>query len=438
MLQPFQAYIQKWCKTTDKILLAVSGGLDSMVMLHLFSQLKQSFGVAHCNFQLRGAESERDEAFVKTMCGKLNIPFHSKRFETNNYAIEKGLSIQMAARELRYEWFEELRQAEDFEYVATAHHLNDSIETILLNLTKGAGLEGLMGIRAQNKKVIRPMLFATREEIEKYAAENGIAWREDQSNASDDYQRNFIRHQIVPRLKELNQSLEKTMMESITKMQGAANLINATVAEWKKKFVRHEGDRLLLDKKGISEASDSTIMLWEVLKPFGFNYGQCESIVNVLEGQSGKRFSSKTHELVIDRLEVIVSEQSVVMGEVLIERGESFIPLGKWQLKIESKKKTELVADRSIALLDEAKLAYPLVWRKWRAGDSFQPLGMKGKKKVSDFLIDEKVSVIDKESVTVLESAGEIVWVVGMRVDERVKVREGTERVVQVIVQAHR
>jgi tRNA(Ile)-lysidine synthase len=432
MLQPFQVHIQTWCKTTDKILLAVSGGLDSMVMLHLSSQLKQSFGVAHCNFQLRGAESERDEAFVKTMCSKLNVPSHSKRFETNNYAIEKGLSIQMAARELRYGWFEEFRQVEGFEYVATAHHLNDSIETILLNLTKGAGLEGLMGIRALNKKVIRPMLFATREEIEKYAAENRIAWREDLSNASDDYQRNFIRHQIVPRLKELNPSLEKTMQESMTKMKGSANLINAAVAEWKKKFLRHEGDKLLLDKKGISESSDSTMMLWEVLKPFGFNYDQCENIVKTLDRQSGKRFSSNSHELVIDRTEVIVLQQNIVMGAVLIERGESLVSLGKWQLEIESKKETELVADLSIALLDGAKLTYPLVWRKWRAGDSFQPLGMKGKKKVSDFLIDEKVSVIDKESVTVLESAGEIVWVVGMRLDERVKVIEGTMRVVEL------
>jgi tRNA(Ile)-lysidine synthase len=432
MLKPFQANIQTWCKTTDKILLAVSGGLDSMVMLHLFSQLKQSFALAHCNFQLRGEESNLDEAFVKNKCDSLGIPFHSKRFETNNYAIEKGLSIQMAAREMRYEWFEELRQTEGFDYVATAHHLNDSIETILLNLTKGAGLEGLMGIRTQNKKVIRPMLFATREEIERYVAENRIAWREDQSNASDDYQRNFIRHQIAPRLKELNPSLEKTMQESMTKMKGAANLINAAVAEWKKKFVRHEGDKLLLDKKGISETSDSTIMLWEILKPFGFKYDQCEDIANSLSGQSGKRFSSKTHELVIDRTEVIVSKQIVAIGEVLIERNDSLVSLGKWQLKIEPKKKTELLADLSIALLDGAKLTYPLVWRKWRAGDSFQPLGMKGKKKVSDFLIDEKVSVIDKESVTVLESAGEIVWVVGMRLDERVKVIEGTMRVVEL------
>ncbi len=410
-----------------------------MVMLHLFRESGYQMGVAHCNFQLRGAESDGDEKFVREKCRQWDVAFYSHHFDTNNYASEKGLSTQMAARALRYVWFDELLQKEGFYYLATAHHLNDSIETILLNLTKGAGMEGLMGIPVQNKKIIRPMLFATREEIENYAAEEGIAWREDRSNQSDDYQRNFIRHQVVPKLKEINPSLEKTFQETICKLQGAAEMMFASVEQWKKKYQKVERDKILLDKKGFENllnANYHTLLLWEVVKVYGFNFNQCENIIKALHGQSGKRFSSYTHELIIDRTQLILSAPALALEEVLIQQGQASATLGKWTMKIQSQEKSMLVSNPLVATLDEAQLHFPLIWRKWKGGDYFYPLGMKCKKKVSDFLIDEKVSVTDKESVTVLESGGEIAWVVGMRVDERFKVTLGTERILQFGLQA--
>jgi tRNA(Ile)-lysidine synthase len=431
VLQPFQVHIQKWCKTTDKILLAVSGGMDSMVMLWLFQQAGYAVAVAHCNFQLRGVEADGDEEFVKAKCAQWNIPFFCKHFDTNNYASEKGLSIQMAARALRYEWFNELLEKEKMDWVATAHHLNDSIETVLLNLTKGTGIEGLLGIPAQNKKIIRPLLFATREEIENYAAEEGIAWREDKSNESDDYQRNFIRHQVVPRLKEINPSLEKTLQETIYKLQGANEIISSSVEEWKQKHQKIEGDKIMLDKSGLSGAS--SLMLWEVVKTYGFNFDQCENIIKALGGQSGKRFSSNSYELIIDRENLIVAKHEENWMEVRFESDQQEVCLGNKKLTLEITDYTGLpTADKNQATVDEGLIQSALTWRKWRAGDFFFPLGMKNRKKISDFLIDEKISLADKDSLTVLECNGEIVWVVGHRLDDRFKVTGKTKRVIKI------
>jgi tRNA(Ile)-lysidine synthase len=414
--------------------LAVSGGMDSMVMLQLFRQSGYQVSLAHCNFQLRGGDSDEDEKFIRGKCAQWNIAFYSNRFDTNYYANENGFSTQMAARELRYNWFNELLQKEGFDYLATAHHLNDSIETILLNLTKGTSIEGLMGIPAQNKKIIRPLLFATREEIENYAAQEGITWREDKSNQSNDYQRNFIRHQVMPKLKEINPSLEKTFQETIYKLQGAAKIMTSAVEEWKLKHMKTEGDKIFLDKKGVGGAS--TLMLWEVVKPYGFNFDQCEDIIKALDGQSGKRFLSTAHELIVDRTQLVLFAQAMALEEALIQQGQGTATLGKWSMTIKSQEKSTLLADPLVATLDESRLHFPLVWRKWKAGDYFYPLGMKGKKKVSDFLIDEKVSLAEKESVTVLESAGEIAWVTGRRIDERFKVSAGTTKAFELWLQA--
>ncbi len=431
MLTQFQFHIQEWCKTTDKILLGVSGGIDSMVMLHLFRQSGYQVGVAHCNFQLRGVESDEDENFVRRNCRQWDIAFYSHRFDTKNYATEKGLSTQMAARELRYTWFNELLQKEGFDYLATAHHSNDSIETILLNLTKGAGLDGLTGIPAQNKKIIRPLLFITQEEIEKYAAEEEVLWREDQSNQSDDYQRNFIRHQIVPKLKELNPSLEKTWQETIYKLQGASEIISTSVEEWKSKNQKIEGDKIVLEKKGFDNSK--RVMLWEIVKPYGFNFDQCENIINALGGQSGKRFLSNTHELIVDRESLILTEHQENWEQVSIESSQQEVSLGAKTLKFETADCTGLpISDKNQAIVDEGLVRFPIIWRKWKPGDFFFPLGMKNRKKISDFLIDEKVSLADKDSLTLLESNGEIVWVVGHRIDDRFKVTDQTRRVIRI------
>jgi len=406
--------------------LAVSGGVDSMVMHHLFQQCGFNIGVAHANFQLRGNESEGDEKFVKEICEKNSIPFFTRKFETESYAKSNHISIQMAARELRYQWFHELLTEHQYNFIATAHHLNDSIETVLLNLVRGSGLEGFDGIASKNEKIIRPMLFATRLEIENYAKESKIEWREDRSNATNDYSRNFIRHQVYPLLKELNPSLEKTFDESIVKISGAVELMETGIAQWRQKFKKKKENQILLDKKGFEPIKNKKSILWNLIKSFGFNFDQCGQIITALNGQPGKRFASSQFELVIDRDHLIISKIQSELSETLIESNQTEASLGNFKLKIEKKEKIDFKDDPSVAFLDADKLKFPLRWRKWKPGDSFQPLGMNHKKKLSDFLIDQKISIADKEATTVLESGNEIVWVTGKRIDERYKVNNST------------
>ncbi len=414
--------------------MAVSGGLDSMVMLQLFYQAGFSVNVAHCNFQLRGDESEEDKKFVEEKCKHNSIPFYSYPFDTKNYAKQHGLSIQMAARELRYAWFNELLITHGFDFISTAHHLNDSIETVLLNLTKGTGIAGLKGISVQSNKIIRPLLFLTRQQIEIYAAEQGVTWREDHSNQTDDYQRNFMRHQVIPKLKEINPSLEKTFLETMLKMQGTAEIFEGAIEQWKKENQKIDGDKILLNKQGLRENSftHNTILLWEILKKYGFNFDQCESMMNALTSQSGKKFISATHEMVIDRTHLMLLPSPSTFQEVVIHEGQAEAILGRIHLAIQCLENTKIVPDPSMAYIDSARLNFPLMWRKWKEGDYFYPLGMKHRKKLSDFLINEKISVIDKESLTVIAAQGEIVWVVGHRIDDRFKVTSETKQVLQM------
>ena len=405
-----------------------------MVMLDLFRQSGFQIQVAHCNFQLRGAESDQDENFLKAKCEKSNIPFHYIHFDTNNYATEHGLSIQMAARELRYHWFKQLKESEELNWIATAHHLNDSVETLLLNLTKGTSLDGLLGIPERNNDVIRPLLFATRQDIENYAAENSIAWREDESNQTDDYQRNFIRHQVIPKLKELNPRFENSIDRTIQKLKGSAGIVSLALENWKKLFLKTENGKLLLAKAGFQNSFGegyTTSLLWELLKDYGFHFDQCQNIFHALDGQPGKRFLSSTHELIIDRENLILFLLPVHLMEVSIESDQTKVSLGNQKLKFESTINSGTIkSDKSEAILDESLVHFPITWRKWKVGDYFFPLGMKNRKKISDFLIDEKVSVADKDLLTVLEANGEVIWVVGHRIDDRFKV---TERTIQIL-----
>jgi tRNA(Ile)-lysidine synthase len=429
VLKQFQDHIarHRLCKATDKILLAVSGGLDSMVMLHLFHTVGFSISVAHCNFQLRGEESESDERFVQDWCARLKVPIYCKQFDTNNYAWENGLSIQIAARELRYAWFDELLKAEKLDRLATAHHLNDSLETVLLNLSRGTGIEGLAGIPLENKYVIRPMLFASRAEIEAYAKTEGIGWREDSSNFTDDYQRNFLRHHVIPKLKEINPSLEHTFFNTLEKVRGGVELMNEGYRQLRSRFVIQKEGKTFIGKSAFQSFQYPASVLWEMVKSFGFNLEQCEEIIQSLSGQSGKRFLAPGHQLVIDRESLIISARQDFWEQVEIQVAQAEAVLGPWRLEI---KKSEPIptAGLSEAILDLDCLQFPLLWRKWKAGDSFCPLGMSHHKKISDFLIDQKISMADKDLVTVLESSGEIIWVVGHRVDNRYKITSHTKQ----------
>lgn len=416
--------------------MAVSGGMDSMVMLHLFLQAGFSVAVAHCNFQLRGEESDEDENFVAAKCKKWGIPFHSIRFDTNNYAIQHGLSIQMAARELRYNWFHQVKEKENADWIATAHHLSDSVETVLLNLTRGTGLDGLVGIAHKNDFVIRPLLFATHKEVANYAAETGVIWREDRSNETDDYQRNFVRHQIIPKLEQINPAFEQSIAKMVERLSGDGAILTQAIEVWKKQFQKNENDKVILAKKGFEPNLDdsyNSALLWRIVRGFGFHFDQCKKIVHALNGQSGKKFLSTSHQLVVDRELLILAPLSSELAEVTIDEGQVNAYLGNKQLTfLTTINGSSLFSKENATMLDRASIRFPLIWRKWKAGDSFFPLGMTGRKKISDFLIDQKVSLIEKEAISVLESAGEIAWVVGYRIDDRFKVKTTTEHVLLI------
>jgi tRNA(Ile)-lysidine synthase len=384
-----------------------------MVLLHLFVNSGFNVTAAHMNFGLRGEESDGDEAFVKARCAHLGVFFLSKAVSTKNYATGKGISVQMAARELRYEWFAELMRSKEGSVVATAHHVNDSGETMLLNLIRGTGIDGLTGIPVQNKGIIRPLAFATRKQIEHYAAEHTITWREDESNLDDHYQRNFIRHQVMGLLKQINPSIEDTLSRNSSRLGGERELIERSLADLTKSYTPDKNNNVRIPKKALDGFIHKAGVLLRLIEPFGFNFSTAESIVGAMKGQPGKIFLSATHALVVDRDDLIISFSQSPEVEVTI-RETTDVSFGN---------------DPNVAHLDADMIRHPLVTRRWKEGDAFQPLGMKGKKKVSDFLIDEKISLLEKQSVTVLVSGDDIVWLVGLRIDDRFKITSATRRV---------
>jgi tRNA(Ile)-lysidine synthase len=370
-------------KTTDKILLAVSGGIDSMVMLHLFQCARFSVGVVHCNFQLRGEDSIADEELIKADCEKHHIPFYVKRFDTKSYANDNGLSIQMAARELRYTYFEHLLTAHSYDYLATAHHLDDVLETVLLNMAKGSGIEGLSGIPVKINKVIRPLLYASKEQIQHYAATERLMWREDTSNNKQDYQRNFLRHEIVPRLKEINPSLQETFRNTLERLVGANELLKIYLNSVRQEAFQLSHGLLHITKKNILETSAPAVLLWELIKEMGFNFEQCQNITK--EHQSGKIFLTSSHQLTVDREHfIILPKCDEKFATVHIQPTDTIVVNGSdtLDLVVVSKDVFQLVRSQTVAQLDIDKIKYPLVWRSWKPGDYFVPLGMNQKKKL--------------------------------------------------------
>lgn len=422
------------CKTTDKILLAVSGGLDSMVMLHLLRTAGFSLAVAHCNFQLRGAEADADERLVEETCRQWSIPFFARRFDTQAYATTHGISIQMAARDLRYNWFEALAASENCDCIATAHHFDDVIESVFLNLVRGTGIDGFQGIQAKKGNVIRPMLFATRLMITTYAHAENIRWREDASNDSDDYRRNYLRHQIIPRLADLNPSFADRFRDTHARMLGARALMLAFVEGVRLRAVKSQDHLMHMEISEIRASPAPAVLLWELIKALGFSYDHCRQIVE--DHQPGKIFQSPSHQLLVDRTQYIIGQRQVSeeFAARTLERGQQWVGAPPFLLSAAEVPVAEfrLVKNPSLAQLDLDRLQFPLVWRRWQAGDYFVPLGMQQEKKLSDFLIDLKVPFNSKADITVLESGKEIVWVVGLRISDRYKVVADTRRVLVI------
>ncbi|MEZ4947719.1 MAG: tRNA lysidine(34) synthetase TilS [Cyclobacteriaceae bacterium] len=434
MLHAFTHALSRLCSPDQRILLAVSGGIDSMVMLHLFHQVGYKIGVAHCNFQLRGAASDEDERLVKQTCEQLNIPFHAIRFETNNYAAVNRFSTQMAARELRYAWFREVMQAHTYHKLATAHHLNDNLETTLLNFVRGTGISGIKGIPPTTDNIIRPLLAFTKKELVDYASDHQLTWREDASNATDDYDRNQLRHQVIPKLQELNPALEDTFKRTNQRLQGAAAVFQLGLSHLRQLFVREEKNRITISTDLLQHIAFPEVVLWELLKDYGFNHTQCADAVAAAD-QSGKIFHSASHQLTIDRNTWIVSPLATELSPTAIQATDKKVTLGAWQLTLETTTNSSFSTDPATAQLDASKITFPLTWRKWKEGDTFAPLGMDNQKKLSNFFIDAKVPRADKDVATVLESNGNIIWVVGYRIDNRYKITAQTKDVLQLTLQ---
>lgn len=438
MLEGLLTYInrEKLFDKNDTILLAVSGGMDSIVLCDLFAKAKFKFGIAHVNFGLRGDESDADEVFVKKFAVKLKVPFYTTTFETENYAKEHQLSIQMAARILRYSWFEEIRSKHNYNYIATAHHMNDSAETLLLNIAKGTGIGGLHGILPKNGNLIRPLLFAQKESILDYVVENQIIWREDSSNESIKYQRNFIRQEIVPKLKEINPNFEETINRTIEKVTEIELFFQKEVTKFKNQNLIFENGNTFLPFSHLQENPSLKAIYTAILGEYNFNHDQVRAIFESLEGEAGKSFISPSHVLVKDRTAFVISPQNILKDFGTFELGiedieKSQIELNNFKLKFtvqEIEKDHKLKTSVKTASLDFDTLKSPLKIRKWKEGDWFCPLGMNKKKNISDFLNAEKVPLNIKKDVQVITSNGSIIWVIGYRIDNRFKITDKTTK----------
>jgi len=429
---------KKLLEPKQKVLAAVSGGIDSMVMLHLFEKSGFDYGIVHCNFQLRGAESDSDEEFVKTQVLIHGVPAYFKRFDTEEFAQINGISIEMAARELRYEYFEKIRTENGYDYIATAHHSDDLIETFFLNLSRKTGIKGLTGIKGKSGKIIRPLLFASRADIEKYASEQYIEFREDSTNNEVVYQRNFLRNKILPLFSQLNPSFKKNLLASIENLKDAEAVYSGFFETEKQKVIENATDSQIIEIEKLKKSPHPKLLLLEILSEYNFNPTVVDEVFLSLEGDSGKQFFSKTHRLVKDREKLFVSTIEEKENKIFYIEADDIELFAPVDIIIEKfiGKSFKIRKEPNFACLDLAKLEFPLLIRKWQQGDYFQPLGMKGFKKVSNFLIDEKIPVHQKENTWLLCSGEKIVWVVGMRIDNRFKINAKTTEVIKLEIKS--
>ncbi|MBF8149962.1 tRNA lysidine(34) synthetase TilS [Winogradskyella sp. F6397] len=437
MLVEFKNHIDKNLSFLKecKLLIAISGGIDSVVLAHLCQTLGLNFSLAHCNFNLREEESNKDEDFVIDLAEGLDVEVFIQNFDTEVYANQHKRSIQMAARELRYDWFKDLAEQLNFDYILTAHHADDNLETFLINFTRGTGLNGLTGIPMINANVARPLLPFSRVQIEAYAKDKNIRWREDASNASRKYLRNKLRHEVVPILKEINPQLLDSFQNTLSNLSDTALIVDEQLRDFTERAIVSKDN--LGTTYRISEfknTSNPKAYLFEVFKPYGFP--EWNDVVDLLEAQSGKLVKSNTHRLIKHRDHLILtalcrsepSEASLIIEE---NNTKTETPFGHLFFD-----EVDAISGTSkhIIYVDKDLLKFPLELRLWKEGDRFQPLGMTGKKKVSKYLKDEKTSLVEKENTWVLTSGDYVIWVVGKRADERFKITKTTKSILKVSV----
>ncbi len=420
----------------DTLLVGVSGGIDSVVLVDLLYHAGLAFAIAHCNFNLRGKESDQDEIFVKSLAAFYDKQYFHQSFNTVEVAQDRGISVEMAARDLRYTWFEETRKNHHFDWIVVAHHRDDQVESFMLNLARGTGISGLTGMKIVNGKIVRPILFVSRKEVEEYAESKHLHFREDCTNALTDFQRNKIRHLVLPLMEDLNPSFRDSMIETISHLRDTSAIYFQAIERARELVVRKTttGDPELSVTE-LKLLNPVSAYLFELLKPYHFNSDVVHDLVQVLDGQSGKQFFSATHRAVLDRDRILIqklldfSDQRFYLEE---ECNSLEIPVKLSISMVIREPSFKMNTSSHIACLDKDRLQFPLILRKWQKGDYFQPLGMDGMKKLSDFFVDEKFSLLQKEKTWLLTNGEEIIWIVGERLDNRYKVTSETKNILIV------
>ncbi|MFC4261867.1 tRNA lysidine(34) synthetase TilS [Ferruginibacter yonginensis] len=443
LIASFQQYIEQHqlFKKQDRLLLAVSGGLDSAVLCYLCHTLQYDITIAHCNFNLRGAESDADEAFVMKLAQQLHVPIFVKHFNTLAIAAQQKKSIETTARELRYQWFTELLQQSKLndvtplKYILTAHHANDNVETVVMQFFRGTGIDGLTGIAQKQPQLIRPLLFATRKELTQFAQDNNIAFVTDSSNASNDYTRNYFRNDIIPSIEKVYAAATNNVLHNIERMQDVAFIYHQFIQNVLNKICQPNGDAVHIAVNQLKAMKPLASIVYEMCKPYNFTAAQTIEVIKLLESDTGKYVLSSTHRILKNRNWLIIAPlQPATMAHHVIEEADKTVVFSNKKLLLQHIEPTnfEISNDKNIACVDAKNIVYPLLLRKWKQGDYFYPLGLPKQKKISRFLIDQKVSMIDKENVLVIESNKKIIWVVGHRIDDRFKVTGSTKYILKL------
>ncbi len=436
LIQRFKGYIQKenLFREKDKLMLAVSGGIDSVVLCELCKQAGYDFAIAHCNFQLRESDSQRDEKFVSELAGRYNVDFHVVRFETKAIAKERKISTQEAARELRYHWFEEIRNKNGYQYILTAHHADDNIETVLMNFFRGTGIKGIRGIEPKHGFIVRPLLFARRSELEEFLTANKLAFVSDYTNLRDDYTRNYFRNQVIPFIEKSFPEVNENMLSNINRFREVELLYQQAVEWHKKRLLEYKGNEIHIPVLKLKKTAPLHSIVYEIIKEYGFNSSQAEEVIALLDSESGKYVQSPAYRIIKNRKWLIVAPNEAEKADIIIIDGPGNCQFAMGNLQLETTPTSNLKPEtsNSLACLDADEIKFPLLLRKWKQGDYFYPLGMKKKKKLSRFFIDQKLSKTDKEKIWVIEMDKKIIWVVGHRIDDRFKITDKTKKVLKI------
>ncbi len=418
------------------LLLAVSGGVDSIVLTHLCRQGGYRFSIAHCNFNLRGDESGADEELVKELANSLGVQAYIKQFETAVLSAERKQSIQETARQLRYDWFESLRIENGFDYILTAHHADDSIETMLMHFFRGTGLRGLTGIPEVNGKILRPLIKIHRKEIMGYALEKNLHWREDQSNSSSKYTRNFFRNELMPLIGKTFPNVKENLEQNLERFQHTYRFYEEQVTKELNEVVERSDETIKIPVRKLKK-KNAAILLYELTRPFGFTSGQLTDILRLMDSVPGRFVQSSSHQVIRHGLWLVIAPRTTDAGIIAIGEMDNEVSFANGLIRIKKGNVTDFKIENHshTALLDAGHIEYPLVLRKWKPGDYFYPLGMRKKKKLSRFLIDQKTPKHEKENIWVIESGKRIIWVVGHRIDERFKILPSTSSVLSITYQ---